>query len=263
MEEEPVALSRTPTVENPGSAVTGAPPVSELDPLNPTVCNRYHPGFMQNLGFRVTGPGADPVSNLCNKVLDPSINITRSDGTIVEDKEYKLQLAIQDSLINNDSTCFNKLKFKAIDIFYALRFSGTLPFYALHDGQILDYSSSEEEAMIQNLATWFEQDKIKEKKAVMDGVINAFNDHNVSPVVNANKNRIALYVDLYGIIQKYGDDIKDADNKYKKCPNCERVKQPKNNTCVMGGKKKRKTHKKRRKVTNKKRRKRHRKTKKR
>ena len=41
--------------------------------------------------------------------------------------------------------------------------------------------------MIQNLATWFEQDKIKEKKAVMDGVIDAFNDHNVSPVVYANK----------------------------------------------------------------------------
>ena len=42
----------------------------------------------------------------------------------------------------------------------------------------------------------------------------------------------SIICDLYGIIQKYGDDIKDADNKYKKCPNCERVKQPKNNTCI-------------------------------
>ena len=202
----------------------------------------------RNLGIRSNlGPGATLQSKTCRSVLndDPLVRFMGTIPNTEENRNLRMSLAIKDSMVTNDISCFNALNFTAQDIKNAFTFSLVLPHHSTFaPGQILDSRATKTDEMFKNLDNWVTNDLIEKDKLVplRNGLAGAFGERRTVEI-ERSKNRISEFIHMGNILQKL-----------EPCPTGQR--RSTNGRCTIQGGKKSKKSKKRKRISRRKSRKR-------
>lgn len=161
----------------------------------------------RNLGIRSdVGSGATLQSKTCRSVLSnqPIVRFSGSVPDTPENRILRMKLAIKDSIVTNDVSCFNALSFTAQDIKNVFTFNLLLPHHSTFaPGQILDSRDTKTDEMFKNLDYWVTNGLIQNDKLtpLRNGLLGAFREER-SGDIERSKNRITEFIQLGNILQK-------------------------------------------------------------